>query len=114
MAELPTVYPSVYSYPTAMATPQTTWPPRIPILKYTDMFRMTIANTYDLRKGLALQDYLDKGYRYIRRREQQHFRDIVRTPTIGCVVELTVQQVPGSVPILSPRGRAIIKKVCYF
>lgn len=114
MADAPSIYPSVYFYPTATGTPQTSWPTKVPINRYTDMFRMTIANTYDLRQGSILHDYLDKGYLYIRRREQQHFRDIVRSPTIGCVVELTVQHVPGSVPIVSPRGRAIIKKVCYF
>ena len=114
MADGPSVYPSVYSYPTSGAAAPASWPKRIPVNNYLDMFRMTIVSTYELKKPGVLERYLERGFLYIRRRDSKPIRQIVRDPTVGCMVELTIQPVFESVPIQSAKGLALIKKVCYF
>jgi hypothetical protein len=75
---------------------------------------MTRAYTYDLQKFGVLDSYRERGFHYVRRFNTHNFRDIVRHPTLGCCVELSAMPHPGSVPIDSPMGRRLLKKVCYF
>jgi hypothetical protein len=81
---------------------------------YSIPWLLTRAYTYELQKFGVLDSYRERGFNWIRRYNPQHFKDIVRHPTLGCCVELTAIQHPGTVPIDSWKGQQIIKKLCYF
>lgn len=81
---------------------------------YSIPWLMTRAYTMDLQKPGVLESYRERGFNWVRRYNPTQFKDIVRHPTVGCCVELTAIQHPGSVPIDSWNGKQILKKVCYF
>lgn len=63
----------------------------------------------DLLKGLV-----DRGFVWVRRLDHRRFEQIVRNPTIGCLVEFSVAQDVGCVAVDSPVGRKLLTKKCYF
>jgi hypothetical protein len=72
-----------------------------------------IAFTYDLIKPGALDIYKNKGYTYIRQ-VHRAYHLITRNPSVGCIVELSFYKDIGSHPIDSPKGRKLIRRICYF
>ncbi len=88
-------------------------PFQAPCPGYSQVFGYAICFTRKLRQPAVLADYLQRGFRWIRQKPQDYNR-ILRSPTDGCLVELSVMQMPWSVPIDSPRGRHMIRKVRYF
>lgn len=79
---------------------------------YSDIFRTTRAWNLELRDPVKMAWMRANGYLWIRvlHRRWEHS---VRQPTIGCIVELSVGQYPGSVPIDSVAGRRIINRLCW-
>jgi hypothetical protein len=55
-----------------------------------------------------------EGYNHIRRYDERSFDQLLRRPTVGCMIELF--QIPHcrTVPIDSPAGKKIINRICYF
>lgn len=83
-------------------------------LGYSDMFRMKRMTTPELRDEKIMEGLRKNGYIWIRRLNPHKFEHIVRTPTIGCTVEVFVVQHPGCVHIDSPTAKKMIHKICYF
>jgi len=86
---------------------------RTKIMEYARRFKITRVHSVELQDPQNLQYYIQNGFKFIKRHEQQ-FDLIVRTPTIGCMLELSYSYHPFSVPIDSPAARKMIKKLCYF
>ncbi len=80
---------------------------------YSDLFCMIIMTTRDLQNKKVLENVLNKGYLYVRRRNLR-YNQILRDPTIGCWVELFKQRQTDCVPIESYQGKKLIKKLTYF
>jgi hypothetical protein len=81
-------------------------------MSYSQIFKMKRINSIDLRNDKDfLQELLDDGFVYIRRYEDRSFNQILRNPTLGCIVELSYYK---SVRINSVEGRKIINRLCYF
>ena len=80
---------------------------------YSQVFGYAICFTRKLRQPAVLAEYLQRGFRWIRQKPQDYNR-ILRNPTDGCLVELSVMKMPWMVPIHSARGREMIRKVRYF
>jgi len=80
---------------------------------YADRFRITRTTTLALRNPRILQTYVKAGFHYMR---QLHYdyNKIAREPTIGCYVELSVQDGVGAVAIDSAKGRNLINRDSYF
>jgi hypothetical protein len=86
---------------------------RTKLVGYACRFKSTRVHSVELQNPLILQYYIQNGFKYIKRHER-HFDFIVRNPTIGCMLELSYQNYPFSVPIDSPAARKMINKLCYF
>ena len=84
--------------------------------QYLELFRVKRFWSQDLLKNpdLLYDLMTSQGFQYVRRVERQHFRDIVRNPTVGCMVEVSVAHQVGSIPLTSPKALRLIKKICYF
>jgi len=80
---------------------------------YADRFRITRTSTLALRNPRILQMYLKVGFQYMRRLHYD-YNKIIREPTIGFYVELSVQKGIDSVSIQSPKGRHMINRDSYF
>lgn len=84
-------------------------------LPYLDMFAMTRMWSEDLKNpGLYDLWVKHRGFIWIRPVYDRGFANIVRNPTVGRYVELFKAQHPGCVPIDSPEGRRMIRRICYF
>jgi len=83
-------------------------------MKYSDHFRKTVADTYDLQKPEILESYISKGFKWIRKYNDRSFENIVKDQTIGCTVELFFVKSVDCVRIDSPKGKKLINKLCYF
>jgi hypothetical protein len=84
--------------------------------QFLEMFRVKRFWSHELSNNPDLLYHLmvNEGFQYIRRVERQHFRDIVRNPTVGCMVEVSVTRYPGCISLTSPKALQMLKKVCYF
>ena len=80
---------------------------------YSRSFRVVRTDTTALKDQATLDAYIADGFLYIRK---LHYRyvDILREPSVGSKVELTVLPMVGSVPIDSPKGRKFIRRISYF
>jgi hypothetical protein len=82
---------------------------------YSSIFKMKRVHSIDLRNN---RDFLENlkadGFRYIRRHDDKAFDQLLRNPTMGCIVELYQIPLYRSVRIDSPAGRKIINRICYF
>jgi hypothetical protein len=67
----------------------------------------------DLKDERILSYYKKRGYIWIRRKKLI-LDDILRLPTVGCIIELMTQHRPGTVHIDSHEASMIINKICYF
>jgi hypothetical protein len=67
-----------------------------------------------LQDPQILNDLLIEGYQYIRKFNYIHLHEIVRYPTMGCIVELCTINRVGCVKIDSKEGQKLINKKCYF
>ena len=84
-------------------------------LSYAAMFGMTRMWSYELHDRAVYDLWVNqREYKWIRRVNDRKFSSIVRNPTVGCLVELTTLQHPGSIPIDSDKAKKMIKRVCYF
>ena len=72
-----------------------------------------ITFTYDLKNPGALEIYKNKGYTYIRQ-VHRAYNLIARSPSVGCIVELSCYRDIGSHLIDSPKGRKLIRRISYF
>ena len=80
---------------------------------YAHRFRVTRTNTMALRDPYVLKTYLSCGFLHMRQLHYE-YNKIMRVPTLGCYVELSVMATPGSVPLDSAKGRHIINRSSYF
>jgi hypothetical protein len=80
---------------------------------YSKLFQIKRAYTYDLQNPDVLDKLRKQGFAYVRK---VHFDydTIIRQPTIGCIVDLSIERHAGSIPIDSEKGRKLISKLSYF
>jgi hypothetical protein len=83
-------------------------------MPYSSLFKCKRINTYLLQDSQILNDLIKEGYHYIRKFNYVQFHEIVRYPTMGCVVELCTINRVGCVRINSKEGQKLINKKCYF
>lgn len=83
-------------------------------LEYLQLFQRKCFWTIDLQNKETYRKVLEQGYKWIRRVDDRHFENITRRPTIGCYVEVFKVQHPNCVPISSPQGQKLIRRLCYF
>lgn len=69
--------------------------------------------TMDLKNDFVLNSYKDMGYAYIRQIHMP-YNKILRSPSVGCIVELTCNKEAGSYLLDSPKGRKLIYRISYF
>lgn len=67
----------------------------------------------DLTKSSLLDKYKSMGYTYIRQ-VHRPYNYILRSPSVGCIVELTVWKDVLSYPINSKQARKLINRISYF
>ena len=72
-----------------------------------------IIDTLHLREAGVLDSYKNMGYTYIRQ-VHKPYNAILRTPSIGCIVELTFWRDIGSHPIGSSKARKLVRRMSYF
>jgi len=75
---------------------------------------MKIITTQELNKPGVLEDHVNSGFQWIRRRDSKNFDRVVRTPVLGYVVELSVMPQPYSIPLTSKKARKLIGRLDYF
>ena len=83
-------------------------------LGYSDVFRIKRITTPELKDPATMEALRKQGYDWIRRLNPHRFDQIVRCPTVGCTVEVSVLQHPGCIPIDSPQAKKMINRICYF
>jgi hypothetical protein len=83
-------------------------------LDYLEMFQKKYFWSIDLQKKETYDSLLEEGFKWIRRDDTRRFELITRRPTIGCYVEVFKVQHLGCVPIVSPQGQKLIRRLCYF
>jgi hypothetical protein len=80
---------------------------------YSQIFQIKRVRTYDLQNPDFLDAMRERGFAYIRRVEFE-YDSILRNPTIGCIVDLSIKPHFGSIPIDSVKGRKLIRKLSYY
>jgi hypothetical protein len=80
---------------------------------YAHRFRVTRTNTVALRDPCIFDTYVRSGFLHMRQLHY-HYNKIMRLPTVGCYVELSVLPTVDSVPLHSPKARRIINRSSYF
>jgi hypothetical protein len=80
---------------------------------YSKLFACKRVSTHSLQNPVYLQQMLDAGFCWIRR-EEKPFLQTLRNPTVGCIVELFCMPRANAVPLDSPKGIALLRKVCYY
>jgi hypothetical protein len=83
-------------------------------LSYLELFQKKSFWSVDLQNKETYRNLLEEGYMWIRRDDARRFEEITRRPTIGCHVEVFKVQQLNCVPIQSPYGQKLIRKLCYF
>ena len=83
-------------------------------MSYSSVFQMKRFLSTELNTNALYSKQLNDGFLWVRRRNPNHFADIVRDPTVGFHVEVFKIQHPGCIPLDSPKARAMLKKICYF
>ncbi len=82
--------------------------------EYSARFRRMECNTYALQTQPELAALLYfAGYHWIRRIPQD-YAAVLRSPTIGCRIEMYAMPYPGTVHIDSQEGKRLVKRLCYF
>jgi len=72
-----------------------------------------IVDTIDLRKVGVLDLYKNMGYTYIRQ-VHRPYNMILRSPSVGCTVQLTIWKDIGGHLINSPKGQKLVRRISYF
>jgi hypothetical protein len=80
---------------------------------YGRQFHVRRFRTYDLQKPGVLATVMALGYRYVRRSVKDYV-DIVRNPTMGCIVEMSYVPMPYFMPLTSREGQRLVKCLSYF
>ena len=80
---------------------------------YGKLFQIKRAYTYDLQNPDVLDKLKKQGFAYVRK-VNFDYDTIIRSPTIGCVVDLSFEQHLDAIPIDSEKGRKLISKLSYF
>ena len=82
-------------------------------MTHTQLFPIKRVYTYDLQNPDVLEKLKNQGFAYIRK---VHFDydSIMRSPTIGCIVDVSMHPHLNSIPIDSDKGRKLISKLSYF
>jgi hypothetical protein len=80
---------------------------------YSQLFARKRVSTYALRNPIYLRQLMDAGFEWIAR-EERPFLNVLRSPTIGCIVELYALPRAHCIHINSKEGRGLLKKLCYF
>jgi hypothetical protein len=70
-------------------------------------------DTINLRNPGVLDLYKNMGYTYIRQ-VHRPYNTILRSPSVGCIVQLTIWRDIGSHLIDSPRARKLVCRISYF
>lgn len=82
--------------------------------EYSRLFHVRRVHTRDLMVPGVLEHLRELGYAYIRKYECGNYNAILRNPTIGCIAELSYYRQVDSVPIDSPRGQRLIRRLNYY
>ena len=66
-----------------------------------------------LQNPVTLGDFRVNGFEYIR---QVHvpYNTILRSPSVGCYVQLTQMKEAGSLQLDSPKAKKLIRRISYF
>jgi hypothetical protein len=72
-----------------------------------------IIDTIDLRNPGVLDLYKNMGYTYIRQIHRP-YNVILRSPSVGCTVQLTIWRDIGSYPINSSKALKLVGRISYF
>lgn len=80
----------------------------------SSLFKYKKINSYLLQNKLILNGLIAEGYCWIRQYAHSNFNEIIRNPTVGCIIELYTTEYTGTVPIDSKEGKKLIHKLCYF
>lgn len=67
----------------------------------------------DLTNTSLLEKYKSMGYTYIRQ-VHRPYNSILRSPSVGCIVELAAWRDILSYPINSRQARKLINRISYF
>lgn len=82
-------------------------------MPYSSLFRCKRIHTGVLRDPDNLRSLIADGFQWIRRLERPEFHEIVRNPTLGCIVEIFTSYHTSCIRIESPAGKKLINKLCY-
>jgi len=80
---------------------------------YPCNYKSVTLKSKDLKDERILSYYKKTGYIWLRRKMLK-LDEILRNPSMGCIVELMTQHRPGTVHIDSHEASMIINKMCYF
>jgi len=80
---------------------------------YANRFRITRTSTMALRNPYIYNDFVKRGFLYIRKLHYD-YNKIAREPTIGCYVELSVQPDVDSILLQSGKAQRLINRTTYF
>lgn len=72
-----------------------------------------IIDTINLRKPGVLDLYKNMGYTYIRQIHRP-YNAILRSPSVGCIVQLTIWRDVGSHLIHSSKAQKLVRRISYF
>jgi hypothetical protein len=78
-----------------------------------DYYSKRLMLTQDMQDPAIIHLLKTLGFIWIRRYIQP-LDSFLRTPTLGCWVELFKVQDMRCIPIDSPQGKKLIKRLCYF
>lgn len=83
-------------------------------MTYSSLFKCKRINSNLLKNDQLFNKLKEEGFRWIRRVEKIHFHEIVRNPTMGCLVEISTSFQFGSLDINSSKAKKLINRLCYF
>jgi hypothetical protein len=83
-------------------------------MNYLNIFCLKTLHSSELKNKQKYNYYKDEGFSWIKQKNYENFKNILRFPTVGCQVEISKLPAPGFVLISSKSGKRIINKLCYF
>lgn len=83
-------------------------------MPYSDIFRKAWVKSINLQNKKLYDLYVNAGFKYVRKLKDRPFESYMRSPTVGCTLELFFVQETECVLLDSVKGRKLINKLCYF
>jgi hypothetical protein len=79
---------------------------------YAKLFGMRRVYSVDLQDDLMRKAYYEAGFKWVRKYNGRSFEQTLRTPTLGCILEVVVYNDIGCVPLYSRQANKLIWKLC--